>query len=206
MSYPNQHNPYGAPQGQPQGPPPQGHPQGPPAQYGYPQQQPMQPQQPYAPFPAGPMGPGGMPGIPTPHQMPGNTKAARVMLFVLAATGVFGIIGVTVVLNQLSSNSARYDGFGGDTQSMLNAGKGVLVVVMILMAAYAAAALVLALQYSKGGNGIRIGSIIFGAVSVLCSIPFALSLYGIPNFALSILVIVFAAKQESQAWFMRPRY
>ncbi|MEU4199551.1 hypothetical protein [Streptomyces sp. NPDC045470] len=201
MSYPNQ-NPYGPPQGQPQGPPQ--------PQYGYPQQQPMQPQpmqqQPYAPFPAGPVGPGGMPGIPAPQQMPGSTKAARVMLFVLAGITVLGIIGVTVALNQISSASAQYNGFSGDADSMFAIGKGAMVFVMILQAAYAAVALVLALQFSKGANGVRIGTIIFGSVSVLCSIPFAIALYGIPSFVLSILVIVFAAKQESQAWFMRPRY
>ncbi|WP_206507098.1 hypothetical protein [Streptomyces chrestomyceticus] len=197
MSYPNQ-NPYGPPQGQPQGPPQ--------PQYGYPQQQPMQPQQPYAPFPAGPMGPGGMPGIPVPHQMPGSTKAARVMLFVLAGITVLGIIGLTVALNQFSSASAQYNGFSGDADSMFAIGKGAMVFVMILQAAYAAVALVLALQFSKGANGIRIGTIIFGSVSVLCSIPFAIAIYGIPSFVLSILVIVFAAKQESQAWFTRPRY
>ncbi|MFH8347900.1 hypothetical protein [Streptomyces sp. NPDC018045] len=203
MSYPNQPNPYGPPQGPPA------------PQYGYPQQQPMQPQpmqpqpmqpQPYAPFPAGPMGPGGMPGIPAPHQMPGSTKAARIMLFILAATGVIGIIIATIGLNQISSASANYSGLGGDADGMFAIGKGAIVFVMILQAAYAAVALVLALQYSKGGNGIRVGSIIFGSVSVLCSIPFAISVYGIPSFVLSILVIVFAAKQESQAWFMRPRY
>ncbi|MFF3275722.1 hypothetical protein ACFYWU_33015 [Streptomyces chrestomyceticus] len=197
MSYPNQ-NPYGPPQGQPQGPPQ--------PQYGYPQQQPMQPQQPYAPFPAGPMGPGGMPGIPVPHQMPGSTKAARVMLFVLAGITVLGIIGLTVALNQFSSASAQYNGFSGDADSMFAIGKGAMVFVMILQAAYAAVALVLALQFSKGANGIRIGTIIFGSVSVLCSIPFAIAIYGIPSFVLSILVIVFAAKQETQAWFTRPRY
>ncbi|GCD43554.1 hypothetical protein [Streptomyces paromomycinus] len=200
MSYPNQ-NPYGPPQGQPQGPPQ--------PQYGYPQQQPMQPQQPYAPFPAGPtgpMGPGGMPGISAPQQMPGSTKAARVMLFVLAGITVLGIIGLTVALNQISSASAQYDGFSGDADSMFAIGKGAMVFVMILQAAYAAVALVLALQFSKGANGIRIGTIIFGSVSVLCSIPFAIAIYGIPSFVLSILVIVFAAKQESQAWFTRPRY
>lgn len=197
MSYPNQ-NPYGPPQGQPQGPPQ--------PQYGYPQQQPMQPQQPYAPFPAGPMGPGGMPGIPAPHQMPGSTKAARVMLFFLAATGVIGIIIMAVGLNQLSTASANYNGLGGDPENIFAIGKGAMVFVMILQAAYAAVALVLALQFSKGANGIRIGTIIFGSVSVLCSIPFAVAIYGIPSFVLSILVIVFAAKQESQAWFTRPRY
>ncbi|KAA6214449.1 hypothetical protein CP973_35735 [Streptomyces albofaciens JCM 4342] len=196
MSYPNQ-NPYGPPQGQPQGPPQ--------PQYGYPQQQPMQ-SQPYAPFPAGPTGPGGMPGIPAPNQMPSGVKAARVMLFILAATGMLGIVGVTISLNRLSSASANYSGFSGDSASMFALGKGALIFVMILQAAYAAIALVLALQYAKGGNGIRIGSIIFGAVSVLCSIPFALGFWGIPNFVMSILVIVFAAKQDGQAWFTRPRY
>ncbi|MFH9421212.1 hypothetical protein [Streptomyces sp. NPDC017529] len=196
MSYPNQ-NPYGPPQGQPQGPPQ--------PQYGYPQQQPMQ-QQPYAPFPAGPVGPGGMPGIPAPNQMPGSIKAARVMLYVLAVTGVIGIIMMTVGLNKLSSTSSQYSGLGGDTEGLLNAGKGMMVFCMILMAAYAAVALVLALQYSKGANGIRIGTIIFGAVSILCSIPFAIAIYGIPNFVMSILIIVFAAKQDGQAWFTRPRY
>ncbi|WP_030024564.1 hypothetical protein [Streptomyces monomycini] len=197
MSYPNQ-NPYGPPQGQPQGPPQ--------PQYGYPQQQPMQPQQPYAPFPAGPMGPGGMPGIPAPQQMPSSTKAARVMLFFLAATGVIGIIIMAVGLNRLSSASANYSGLGGNPEDIFAIGKGAMVFIMILQAAYAAVALVLALQFSKGANGIRIGTIIFGSVSILCSIPFAFAFYGIPSFVLSILIIVFAAKQESQAWFMRPRF
>ncbi|MEU7255520.1 hypothetical protein AB0B21_06895 [Streptomyces rimosus] len=196
MSYPNQ-NPYGPPQGQPQGPPQ--------PQYGYPQQQPMQ-SQPYAPFPAGPTGPAGMPGIPAPNQMPSGVKAARVMLFLLAASGVIGIILMTIGLNELSSASSQYGGLGGDTRGMLNVGKGAMIFIMILQAAYAAVALILGLQYAKGGNGIRIGTIVFGSVSILCSIPFAFAVYGIPSFVMSILIIVFAAKQDGQAWFTRPRY
>ena len=99
MSYPNP-NPYGPPPGQQPGyRPPSGPPHHGPG-YGYPQQ-PPQPS-PYGPYPGGPM-PGMQPQYPT--VMPGGVKAARVMLFVLAALNLIGLVLAVAGLGGVSKAS-----------------------------------------------------------------------------------------------------
>ncbi|UNO40322.1 hypothetical protein [Streptomyces sp. MST-110588] len=190
MSYPNQNNPYGPPQGQPG--------------YGYPQQpmQPMQPQ-PYAAYPGGGMMPGGMPGMPM--TMPGGVKAARVLLFVIAGLGLIGLIFAVIGLNSVNKASHTVSAYGSaESQSVFNFGKGLLIFMIIAIVLFAATAIVLGLQFAKGGNGVRIGTIIFGSVVVLFSL---LSFpVGILHMVMGILIIVFVSKADGGAWFNRPRY
>ncbi|MET9291211.1 hypothetical protein [Streptomyces sp. NPDC003077] len=195
MSYPNQNNPYGPPSGPPQ------------PGYGYPQQQPGQP---YAPYPGGMPG-GGMPGggmpgggMPFPMAMPGGVKAARVFLFVLTGLGLIGLIGCVVALNLVSKASATDFYSTSDALEMLRVGKGVLIGFIIFIVLYAAAAMVLALQFAKGGNGVRIAAIIFGALTIAISL-FMITV-GFIHLIFGILIIVFVAKADGAAWFNRPRY
>ena len=76
-----------------------------------------------------------------------------------------------------------------------------------LAAVFAILGLVLVLQYAKGGNGVRVCSIVYASFAIVSGI-FSLALYGLGLLIMivSILVIVFAARRPSAEWFRRPRY
>ncbi|MER0482141.1 hypothetical protein ABR737_28035 [Streptomyces sp. Edi2] len=190
MSYPPQ-NPYGPPPGQ------QPH-------YGYPQQQPQPPQPaPYGPYPGG----GGMPGMQPqyPVAMPGGVKAARVVMFVLTGLNLIGLIiavaglgGVSKAAHDVSPYSAAEDA------TAINISKGLLIAVIVLIVIFTVLAVTLALQFGNGGNGVRVGSIVFGVGTLilsLCTFPL-----GLVHTILGIMVIAFISKDESKYWFNRPRY
>ncbi|SEB69061.1 hypothetical protein SAMN05428945_0879 [Streptomyces sp. 2224.1] len=191
MSYPPQ-NPYGPQQGQQ-------------PQYGYPQQQPAPPQQPspYGPYAGG----SGMPGMQPqyPVAMPGGAKAARVILFVLAGVNLIGLIiavaglgGVSKASHDVSPYSAAED------VTALSVSKGLLIAAIVLIVIFTVLAVTLALQFANGGNGVRVGSIVFGVGTLLlslCTFPL-----GLVHTILGIMVIAFISKDESKYWFNRPRY
>ncbi|MFF9452601.1 single stranded DNA-binding domain-containing protein [Streptomyces flaveolus] len=195
MSFGDPNNPYGPPQGGQQ--PNYGYPQQPQGQpgYGYPAAPPVQ--QPYG---------GGY--APGPVQMPGITRAAQIMLgvIVLAHLIVAGVYGYAL---------SRWDetmleaGITGDTEAERYAdlGKGVVVFFLALAAVFALLGLALLLQYAKGGNGVRVCSIVYGSFAIVTGI-FTLAVYGLGLLVIivSILLIVFAAKRASAEWFRRPRY
>ncbi|MFH8630179.1 hypothetical protein ACH4CC_09925 [Streptomyces lydicus] len=191
MSYPNQHNPYGQPPGQQPG-------------YGYPQHQPPPPQpSPYGPYPGG----GPMPGMQPqyPMVMPGGVKAARIMLFVLAGLNLVGLVLAVMGLGGVSKASHDASSYAGSDDLMaMNIGKGLLIAAIVLIVIFTATALTLAAQFANGGGGVRVGSIIFGVATIMVSLftfPF-----GLVHTVLGILVLVFVAKDEGNAWFSRPRY
>ncbi|MFE6742940.1 hypothetical protein [Streptomyces tubercidicus] len=201
MSYPNQ-NPYGPPPGQQPGYGPQsqqpgyGPPQAQQPGYGYPQQQPY-----------GPYSGGQMPATQQqyPMVMPGGVKAARVMLFVLAGLNLIGLILAVAGLGSVSkaSHEATLD-TAADNITAMNIGKGVLIAVIVLIAIFTVVAITLALQFANGGSGVRVGTIVFGVATImlsLCTFPF-----GLVHTVLGIIVLVFVAKDEGNAWFNRPRY
>lgn len=200
MSFGDPNNPYGQPQGQPgygqpQGQPgygyPQGQPQGQPG-YGYPQAPPVG--QPY----------GGYPGVPM--EMPGGVKAARVMLWVIAGLQVVGIvllgIGIAAV-NKFKNDPALKGDQSFD--AFADFSSGLLYTFIALAVAYMVASIALALQCSKGGNGARIGIIVYASLGLVFSLYpfFPLS---IVHIVLLILIIVFVAKKDGAAWFQRPRH
>ncbi|MFG3152825.1 hypothetical protein ACGF7W_12380 [Streptomyces sp. NPDC048219] len=207
MSFGDPNNPYGPPQGgqqpnygypqQPQGQPGYGYPQQPQGQpgYGYPAAPPVQ--QPYG----GGYGPG-------PAQMPGITRAAQIMLgvIVLAHLVVAAVYGVA--LSQWDETMLEA-GITGDSEAERYAdlGKGVVVFFLALAAVFALLGLALLLQYAKGGNGVRVCSIVYGSFAIITGI-FTLAVYGLGLLVIivSILLIVFAAKRASAEWFRRPRY
>ncbi|GAU64980.1 hypothetical protein SSP35_01_03170 [Streptomyces sp. NBRC 110611] len=202
MSYPNQ-NPYGPPPGQQPG-------------YGYPQQQPAPAPAPApAPGPYGPYAGGaGMPGMagipgmpqpPYPMVMPGAVKAARVMLFVLAGLNLIGLILAVAGLGGVSKASHNASPYAGqDAITAFNVGKGLLIAAIVVIVIFTAAAITLAAQFGNGGSGVRIGTIVFGVANTMLSLfsfPF-----GLVHTVLGVLVLVFVAKDDGNAWFNRPRY
>ncbi len=198
MSFGDPNNPYGQPPQQP--------PAGP--GYGYPQQ-PGAPQQGYgypsAPPVSQPYGGGYAPG---PAQMPGITRAAQILLGVIAVAHlvIAAVYGVTLAEWDETMLEAGITG-DAEAERYADLGKGVVVFFLGLAAVFAILGLVLLLQYAKGGNGVRICSIVYASFAIISGI-FALPLYllGLLIMIVAILVIVFAAKRDSAEWFRRPRY
>ncbi|MCX4478875.1 hypothetical protein OOK44_20885 [Streptomyces cellulosae] len=197
MSFGDPNNPYGQPPQQP--------PAGP--GYGYPQQ-PGQPAQPGYGYPSAP--PVGQPygGGYVPTQMPGITRAAQILVGVIALAHVI-IAAVYGVALAKWDESMREAGITGDAEveRYADLGKGVIVFFAGLAAVFAILGLVLLLQYAKGGPSVRVCSIVYASFAIVSGL-FALAIYllGLVLWVVSILVIVFCAKRASAEWFRRPRY
>ncbi|MFJ1592029.1 hypothetical protein ACIOD0_17515 [Kitasatospora albolonga] len=197
MSFGDPNNPYGQqPQGQPQGQPgygyPQQAPQGVPQQgYGYPQASPVQ------------GGGYGYPGGPT--EMPGGVKASRVLLYVIAGLQVIGAI--FIVLGAAAVSAAKNDATLREDvqfQQLADYSSGVLWGMAFFALAWGVFAIVLAAKFGKGGNGLRITTIVFGAITAILGIyPFVV--IGLVHTVLAVLVVVFVAKSDGEAWFNRPQ-
>ncbi|OII63208.1 hypothetical protein BJP40_03045 [Streptomyces sp. CC53] len=178
MSFGDPNNPYGNQQPQPG--------------YGYPQ----------APGQFG--GPGGYPAAPL--QMPGGVKAAQVMMWVIAGLQLLGVallgFGVAAINSVKDDPEAQQiEGFN----ELMDMGTGVVYALIVVAVLYMAASVAMALQCGKGGNGARIGIIVYASIGLVLSIYpfFPLSLV---HLVLLILVIVFVAKRDGAAWFQRPRH
>ncbi|MFJ3548706.1 hypothetical protein [Streptomyces sp. NPDC090114] len=197
MTFGDPNNPYGQPPQQP--------PAGPPG-YGYPQQ-PGAPQQGYG-YPAAPPMSQPYGGGPVLSQMPGITRAAQIMLGVIALAHVIiaGMYGYA--LSQWDETMVEA-GITGDSEAeaFADLGKGVVVFFLGLAAVFAVLGLVLVLQYAKGANGVRVCSIVYGSFAIVSGI-FTLAAYGLGLviMIISILLIVFSAKRATADWFRRPRY
>ncbi|MDQ8704259.1 hypothetical protein RCO28_17440 [Streptomyces sp. LHD-70] len=188
MSFGDPNNPYG----QPPQPGPYGQPQGQPG-YGYPQAPPVQ--QPYGGYPAGPM------------EMPKPAGQARIFVGIVA--GAHAIVAVLYgVAMAMFDNYVDNAGLSDDEASMASGlGLGFIGFFMVLATVWAILGLVISLQWPKGGNGLRVFAIVYGSLAIITGI-FNITTYGLglAIIALSILVIVFAAKRETAQWFQRPRY
>lgn len=142
MSYPPDPNNPNNPYGQPPQAPGYGYPQqAPPAGYGYP---------PPAPGYGGP-GYGYPPAVP--QNMPGLVVTTRVLLFIIGAVQIIGggIYLIAAAAAKEVTNRAQeidgsdpFNGFG-------NAAAGVLVVVGIVCALFAAFSITLGVKFGKGG-------------------------------------------------------
>ncbi|WP_086730450.1 proline-rich domain-containing protein, partial [Streptomyces carpinensis] len=175
--------------------------------YGYPQQPPAQPGSGYPAAPPLQQPYGG--GYPTgPAQMPGITRAARIMLVLiaLAHAAIAGLYGYALSKWDQTMADAGITA-DSETQRYADLGKGVVVFLLALAAVFAILGLVLLLQYAKGGNGVRVCSIVYGSFAIVTGV-FTIAAYGIGLLVMvvSILLIVFAAKRSSAEWFKRPRY
>ncbi|MEU5207983.1 hypothetical protein [Streptomyces sp. NPDC020742] len=187
MSYPHQ-NPYGQQQGQQPG-------------YGFPQQGVPQ-QQPYGPYPGGQT-----PGVqqPYPMVMPGGVKAARVLLFVLAGLNLIGLVLAVAGLGGVSKASHDASPYAApDSITAMNVGKGLLIAVIVIIVIFTVMAITLGTQFANGGSGVRVATIVFGVADIMLSL-FTFPI-GLVHTVLGILVMVFVSKDESTAWFNRPRY
>ncbi|GGT58866.1 hypothetical protein [Streptomyces purpureus] len=197
MSFGDPNNPYGQQQ-QPQQPG-YGYPQGQQPGYGYPQAPPVQ--QPYG---------GGYPG--GAMEMPGGVKAARVMLLILgglqALGGVLMMVASAWFANMISDSAGSSGVSSADADAAASIGAGVMIAFGVIVLGFGLWGILTGAKMAKGGNGLRISGIVYGAVITLFSAISLLgaNLFAIVSLVLGILVIVFLAKSESSAWFQRPRY
>ncbi|MER6024857.1 hypothetical protein [Streptomyces sp. NPDC001851] len=190
MSFGDQNNPYGAPQGQQPG-------------YGYPQQQPQ--------------GAGyGYPAAPPVQQqygagapmtaMPGNVSAARVMLWVIVGLQVIGaglFAFYAVAVNHAKHDSALQD--DSSFQKVADYGTGLLLTLTVFALAWGVFAAVLAAKFNTGGNGVRITTLVFGIITAVLGLyPFVI--VGLVHTVLAILIACFVGGANGKAWFNRARY
>ncbi|MER7946152.1 hypothetical protein ABTY59_02015 [Streptomyces sp. NPDC096079] len=191
MSFGDPNNPYGQPQGQGQQP-----------GYGYPQQTPQGvPPQGYGYPAAPPVSPYG--GYPGAHmEMPGGVKSARVMLWIMSVFNVIG--GLAAIGMSFAIDSADLDTSGSssaDAEAFADLGQGIMIGAGIISLIFAVFGIVLAVKFKTGGNGVRVGAIVWASFAVLFSL-FSLPL-GIVSLALGVLIIVFVAKSDGASWFKR---
>ncbi|MFE5853914.1 hypothetical protein ACFQ61_11955 [Streptomyces sp. NPDC056500] len=201
MSFGDPNNPYGQQQqgGQPgYGYPQQGQPQAQPS-FGYPQAPPVQS------FGGG-YGDGyGYGGPPT--EMPGGVKASRVMLYII---GGFQLIGALLLfwagvgIEELKDDPEfRNDQAFQDLAQYSDS----FHVVGVLALLWGAFAMFLAAKLAKGGNGIRVTTLVFAVVTAVLGIyPFIFVLVGLIYTVLAVLIAVFVGKSDGAAWFNRPRH
>ncbi|WP_406172856.1 hypothetical protein [Streptomyces sp. NBC_00996] len=217
MSFGDPNNPYGQPPQQPPAAPPAapgyGYPQAPPGVppqgYGYPQQ------------PAYPGYPGGNQMLP--QSMPGLLVTARVFLFIISAVQILAALGwfyFAAIANDVSNAADRYSSSSDDPFSSFSDGagiaSGVLVVIGLVAAALAALSITLGVKFGKGAQGIRITTVIYGALGGIVGLIFLF--VGLDSGMASAVIfpliwVVFAAiitaapvVPSGTAWFARPRY
>ncbi|MFD5767083.1 hypothetical protein ACFWIN_14840 [Streptomyces sp. NPDC127049] len=209
MSFGEPNNPYGQP---PQGQPGYGYPQAPqgvPQQgaYGYPAAPPVAP---YGAYPGGPN--------QIPQSMPGLLVTARVFLYLISAAqialGLF-FLYLGAIASDASELSSTY-GNDNPFDSMASAAAGVLVVVGLLFLGLAALSITLGVRFGNGGQGVRITTIVYGALGTIVGALYLFSALdtGLASaMILPLIWVVFAviltiapAVNSGSAWFARPRY
>lgn len=192
MSFGDPNNPYGQP---PQGQQPPGAPG-----YGYPQQS----QQGYG-YPAAPPV-GAYPGAPVPTSMPGTVSTARVLLWVIVALQLIGV--ALFAISAVGVEAAKNDPALSEEpafEQLADYSSGLLWGLTLFALAWGVFALVLAVKFGKGGNGVRITALIFGIITAILGIyPFIV--VGLIHTVLAVLIAVFVGNAAGSAWFNRPRY
>ncbi|WP_316523727.1 hypothetical protein [Kitasatospora brasiliensis] len=212
MSYPpDPNNPYGQPPAAPgygypqQAPPPQ-------AAYGYPQQAPAygQPAPGYGQYGYQPMG--------VPQSMPGLMVTARVLLFIVGGTQVLGalfcLLGAMATKGAMSQSKSTDEGL----LAIGDAAAGVLAVVGVVAALAAALSITLGVKFGKGGNSVRVTTIVYGVIGGLIGLlglvsSFAATTGQAANLVVSLLWIGISViwitgvcTKDAVTWFNRPKY
>lgn len=215
MSYGDPNNPYGPPPQQPPAAPGYGYPQQappgvPPQQgYGYPQQ------------PAYPGYPGGSQMVP--QSMPGLLVTARVFLYIISAVQIIAglvYLYVAAFVNDVSDSADSLSTSSNDPFSDLGdiggAAAGIIAGIAIFLLALAALSITLGVKFGRGGQGIRITTVVYGALGTIVGL--LLLFIGLDSgmasaVILPLLWVAFGAVitaapvvPSGTAWFNRPRY
>ncbi|MEU1147164.1 hypothetical protein ACFYO9_04715 [Streptomyces sp. NPDC005863] len=208
MSYGDPNNPYGQP------------PQQPPAApgYGYPQQGPpgVPPQAPYG-YPQQPAYPGYPGGNMMQQSMPGLLVTARVFLYLISAVQIlFAVIYlyVAAVANDVSDSADDFGlggvGDGGDAVA------GIAVIAALVAAALATLSITLGVKFGRGGQGIRITTVVYGAlggvvglIALFVGLDSGLAtmiIFPLIWVVFAVIITVAPVVPSGTAWFNRPRY
>ena len=211
MSFGDPNNPYG--------PPPQQPPVAPPAApgYGYPQAPPGVPPQGYG-YPQQPAYPGYPGGNMMPQTMPGLMVTARVLLYIVAGVqiliGIFAIFGAATIND---ASNAGEDTFGDNGLSDIgHASAGIIFVIALLFLGLAALSITLGVKFTRGGQGIRITTMVYGILGSLFGLLSLINAADVGSSAALVFALlwvgfggVMAAAMiapSGAAWFNRPRY
>ncbi|MFJ3665477.1 hypothetical protein ACIPSE_03375 [Streptomyces sp. NPDC090106] len=216
MSFGDPNNPYGPPPQQPPAAPGYGYPQQPPQQpgippqqaYGYPQQQA------YPGYPGANM---------VPQSMPGLLTTARVFLYIISAVQILGglvylYLGAFVsdVSDSADSLSSSSDDPFSELGDIGNAAAGLIAGIGVFCLALAALSITLGVKFGKGGQGVRITTVIYGALGTIAGLLFLF--VGLDTGMASAVIfpllwvvfggVITAAPvvPSGTAWFNRPRY
>ncbi|MEV8318735.1 hypothetical protein AB0Q95_31720 [Streptomyces sp. NPDC059900] len=207
MSYGDPNNPYGQPPQQPPAAPGYGYPQAPPGVppqqgYGYPQQ------------PAYPGYPG---GNMMQQSMPGLLTTARVFLFLISAVQILFAI-IYLYVGAIASDA----GDSGEDLGLTGMGEagdavaGIAIVGALIAAGFAVLSIMLGVKFSRGGQGVRITTVVYGALGGIVGLimlfigldsGLATAIIG-PLIWVTFAVIITIAPvvPSGTAWFNRPRY
>ncbi|MBV2154358.1 hypothetical protein [Kitasatospora sp. SUK 42] len=212
MSYPpDPNNPYDQP---PAAAPGYGYPQQtpPPAApaYGYPQAAPG-----YG-YPQAAPGYGYPPAAP--QTMPGLVTTARVLLFVVGGVQtiltIIYLIAAAVAKDATSTlkTTTEDDPF----TALGDAAVGIIVVVAVLFGLFAALSITLGVKFGKGGNAVRITTIVYGSLGALVGLLLLAGaitgstavglVMAVLWLAVSIIWITAMCVRDGVNWFNRPRY
>ncbi|MER5400019.1 hypothetical protein [Streptomyces sp. NPDC002599] len=212
MSFGDPNNPYGPPP--PQQPP--AAPPGPPG-YGYPQAPPTVPPQGYG-YPQQPAYPGYPGGNMMPQTMPGLMTTARVLLYIVAGVqiliGIFAIFGAATIND---ASNAGEDTFGDNGLSDIgHASAGIIFVIALIFLGLAALSITLGVKFTRGGQGIRITTMVYGILGSLLGFLSLINAADVGSSAALVFALlwigfggVMAAAMiapSGAAWFNRPRY
>ncbi|WP_409470377.1 hypothetical protein [Streptomyces sp. HC307] len=160
-------------------------------------------------------------------EMPQRVKATRIVLFLLA--GFLIILGLAALVQaeaaQIALNDpySPYSGSSGPLGSVFYEAKQEAAAQaeaarsgMVGGVIYALIAIVLAARFGKGGNALRIGTIVYGAWHCIVgtftlgltasTAPAAIVMAALVELAAGVLLIVFMVQKDGVAWFSRPRH
>jgi hypothetical protein len=160
-------------------------------------------------------------------EMPQRVKAARIALFLLA--GFLIILGLAALIQAEAAQFAfddpynSYSGSSGPLGSVIYEAKQEAAAQteaaqfgMVGSVIYAVIAIVLAARFGKGGNVLRIGTIVYGAWHCVVgtftlgltasTAPAATVMAALVELVAGVLLIVFMVQKDGVAWFSRPRH
>ncbi|MFH8382754.1 hypothetical protein ACH4E7_17650 [Kitasatospora sp. NPDC018058] len=202
MSYPpDPNNPYGQPPAAPG--------------YGYPQQAPQAPPVPGYGYPPAAPGYGYAPAVP--QSMPGLVMTTRVLLFIIGGVQVilagFCLIAAAATKDVVTKTSSTSDDF---ISSIGNAAAGILLVVGVVWALAATLSITLGAKFGKGGNGVRITTIVYGSIASIFGLLDLIGgisskvtvniIIGLIWIAICVIWITAMCVRDGVNWFNRPRY
>ncbi|MEV6654081.1 hypothetical protein [Streptomyces sp. NPDC051219] len=129
------------------------------------------------------------------RQMPSAVKSVRAMLLVIGAGNVVAALWFMVAAATL------------ETGAMGHLVVGLLFLTAIPFGTLAVISIVLAAQFTNGGNRVRIGAVVVGsliAAGSAVSVPAHDGMWGV-GVAAGVLVAVLSIRGEARDWFDRPR-